>query len=33
VNLRIYSPRAEAINGKWNPLPVVKTQALPIVGQ
>jgi hypothetical protein len=24
VNLRIYSPRAEAINGKWNPPPVKK---------
>jgi hypothetical protein len=26
VNLRIYSPRADAINGKWNPPPVKKVQ-------
>jgi len=26
VNLRIYSPRAEAINGKWNPPPIMKAQ-------
>jgi hypothetical protein len=29
LSMRIYAPRAEAINGKWNPPPVTKVQGLP----
>ena len=30
--MRLYGPKSEALTGKWNPPPVVKTQALPGIG-
>jgi len=34
LTMRLYAPAAEALNGKWNPPPVVRTQALPaLAGQ
>lgn len=32
VCMRLYGPKSEALTGKWNPPPVVKTQALPGIG-
>ena len=32
VCMRLYGPKSEALTGKWNPPPVVKTQALPGLG-
>jgi hypothetical protein len=25
--MRLYAPKSEALTGKWNPPPIVKTQA------
>ena len=34
LTMRLYAPADEALNGKWNPPPVVRTQALPaLAGQ
>jgi hypothetical protein len=30
--MRLYGPKSEALTGKWNPPPVVKTQELPGIG-
>jgi hypothetical protein len=30
--MRLYGPKSDALTGKWNPPPVVKTQALPGIG-
>ena len=30
--MRLYSPKTEALTGKWNPPPVMKGQPLPSIG-
>ena len=32
LTMRLYAPKSEALTGKWNPPPVVKTQARPSTG-
>ena len=32
MTMRLYSPKEEALTGRWNPPPVVKTQAQGTVG-
>jgi hypothetical protein len=27
LTMRLYAPKSEALTGKWNPPPIVKTQA------
>jgi hypothetical protein len=29
--MRIYAPKSEALTGKWNPPPVMRTQELPVL--
>ena len=31
LTMRLYAPKTDALTGKWNPPPVIKTQALPSV--
>jgi hypothetical protein len=33
LTMRLYAPKSEALTGKWNPPPVVKTEALGLTGQ
>jgi len=32
LTMRLYSPKAEALTGKWNPPPVMRVQGLPSLG-
>jgi hypothetical protein len=32
LTMRLYSPKSEALIGKWNPPPVTKMQGLPSLG-
>ncbi len=32
LTMRLYSPKSDALTGKWNPPPVTKVQALPSLG-
>ena len=29
LTMRLYSPKTEALTGRWNPPPVIRTQGLP----
>ena len=29
--MRLYAPKSEALNGKWNPPPVMRTQEVPVI--
>ncbi len=31
LTMRLYAPKSEALTGKWNPLPIVKAQEVPIL--
>jgi hypothetical protein len=33
LTMRIYAPEADALTGKWNPLPVMKAQTVPAAAQ
>ncbi|MGA8692003.1 MAG: DUF1254 domain-containing protein [Methyloceanibacter sp.] len=33
LTMRIYAPKSDALNGKWNPPPVTKVQELPLTAQ
>jgi hypothetical protein len=32
LTMRLYAPKSEALTGKWNPPPVIKVQASPLLG-
>jgi hypothetical protein len=32
LTMRLYGPKSDALTGKWNPPPVMKAQALPVIG-